>query len=63
MGTFTTRPDGSDEILEALLVGAQRLTRFVEDTRGGGSRDDLRDIQEYIENNIIQFIGTTEGRG
>ena len=55
--------DGSDELLENLLVGAQRLTRFVEDTRGRGSRDDLRDIQEVIDNNILQYIGTTEGRG
>ena len=55
--------DGSDEILEALLSVAQRLTRFVEDTRGRGSRDDLRDIQEVIDNNILQYIGTTEGRG
>ena len=44
--------DGSDELLENLLHGAQRLTRFVEDTRDGSSRDDLRDIQKVIDDNI-----------
>jgi hypothetical protein len=53
--------DGSDELLEKLLVGAQRLARFVEDTRRNGSRDDLKDIQEVIDNNISQYIETTEG--
>ena len=56
--------DGSDELLENLLVGAQRLTRFVEGAvMGRDSRDDLRDIQEVIDNNILQYIGTTEGVG
>mgnify|MGYP004006036223 CR=1 FL=1 len=56
--------DGSDEILEELLSVAQRLTRFVEDVRGGGigETEDLRDIQKDMEYQIIQYIGTTEVR-
>ena len=61
-GDNTSRVD-SDELLENLLTGAQRLAKFVEDTRGKGSRDDLTEIQKYIKDNIIKFIGETEGRG
>jgi len=56
--------DGSDEILESLLSVSQRLTRFVEDTRdGGSSMEDLRDIQKDVVYQITQYLGTTEGRG
>ena len=56
--------DGSDEILEELLSVSQRLARFVEDTRdGGSSTEDLRDIQKDVEYQITQYLGTTEGVG
>ena len=56
--------DGSDEILESLLSVSQRLTRFVEDTRdGGSSMEDLRDIQKDVVYQITQYLGTTEGVG
>ena len=56
--------DGSDEILEALLSVAQRLTRFVEDTRDrGSSMEDLSDIRKDVEYQIVQYLGTTEGVG
>lgn len=56
--------DGSDEILEALLSVAQRLTRFVEDTRDrGSSMEDLSDIQKDVEYQIVQYLGATEGVG
>ena len=61
-GDNTSRVD-LDDLLEELLIGAQRLTKFVEDTKDRGmSRDDLRDIQKDIEYNIIEFIKTTEER-
>ena len=61
-GNNTSRVDLED-LLEELLIGAQRLTKFVEDTKDRGmSRDDLRDIQKDIEYNIIEFIKTTEER-
>ena len=61
-GDNTSRVD-LDDLLEELLIGAQRLTRFVEDTKDRGmSRDDLRDIQKDIEYNIIEFIKATEER-
>ena len=61
-GDNTSRVD-LDDLLEELLIGAQRLTKFVEDTKDRGmSRDDLRDIQKDIKYNIIEFIKTTEER-
>jgi len=56
--------DGSDEILEALLSIAQRLERFVKETRSSGNpMEDLRDIEKDVKYQIIQYITTTEGRG
>ena len=56
--------DGSDEILEELLSVSQRLARFVEDTKdGGSSMEDLRDIQKDVVYQITQYLGTTEGVG
>lgn len=56
--------DGSDEILEALLSIAQRLERFVKETRSSGNpMEDLRDIEKDVKYQIIQYIATTEGRG
>tara|TARA_R110002124_G_scaffold61023_1_gene167298 strand:+ start:610 stop:924 length:315 start_codon:yes stop_codon:yes gene_type:complete len=57
-------PDGSDEILEELLSIAQRLERFVKETRKDGNpMEDLRDIETDVKYQIIQYIATTEGRG
>lgn len=51
--------DGSDEILEELLSVSQRLARFVEDTKdGGSSMEDLRDIQKDVVYQITQYLGT-----
>ena len=56
--------DGSDEILEALLSIAQRLERFVKETRRSGNpMEDLRDIETDVKYQIIQYIATTEGKG
>ena len=56
-------PDGSDEILEELLSIAQRLERFVKETRKSGNpMEDLRDIETDVKYQIIQYIATTEGR-
>tara|TARA_R110000824_G_scaffold306900_1_gene494404 strand:+ start:42 stop:311 length:270 start_codon:yes stop_codon:yes gene_type:complete len=60
--------EGKDEsqMLDDLDTGAQMLKDYVSQikTNGGGTQEkDLRDIQEYIEYHITQFIGATEGVG
>ena len=49
----------TDEILEALLDGSQRLQRYIKDVRTGRnawSKEDLRDISSVICNNIDKML-------
>jgi hypothetical protein len=51
--------DDKDVILERLLVEAQRLMRFIADSRSGKgawSNEDLSSIQENINTDITNYL-------
>jgi len=51
--------DTKDELLESLLGEAQRLIRFIEDSRSGKgawSNEDLYSIQENINTDITNYL-------